>query len=102
MPLKQQIFDEILVNAADNKQRDPAMDRIDVVVEENLDSDPSSRLCISVTNNGQGIPVEVHEKEGEWMLATVVHQLTSRSSNSQYPSGIQLCVTFLYLLLVNW
>ena len=33
-----QIFDEILVNAADNKQRDPKMDtiKIDIKPEENL------------------------------------------------------------------
>lgn len=41
------IFDEILVNAADNKQRDKKMDciRIEIKPEENL---------ISVWNNGQG------------------------------------------------
>lgn len=41
------IFDEILVNAADNKQRDPKMDciKVDINVETNT---------ISVWNNGQG------------------------------------------------
>jgi DNA topoisomerase II len=41
------IFDEILVNAADHKQRDPNMNTIKVIInpEQNL---------ISVWNNGQG------------------------------------------------
>lgn len=49
------IFDEILVNAADNKQRDPDMDRMDVTI------DPDDNT-ISVKNNGRGIPVEMHKE----------------------------------------
>ena len=48
------IFDEILVNAADNKQRDKNMDEIRVVVDRD-------HGLISVRNNGRGIPVEMHE-----------------------------------------
>lgn len=48
------IFDEILVNAADNKQRDKKMNTIDV----NIDREKGE---ISVLNNGRGIPIEVHE-----------------------------------------
>jgi DNA topoisomerase-2 len=50
------IFDEILVNAADNKQRDPSMDKleIDISAENNT---------ISVKNNGKGIPIEFHKNE---------------------------------------
>jgi len=40
------------------------MDWIAVTIEEKSDSDPGSKLCISITNNGMGIPVEMHEKEG--------------------------------------
>ena len=39
------IFDEIIVNAADNKQRDPNMDRMEVVVDQENNT-------ISVMNNG--------------------------------------------------
>ena len=47
--------DEILVNAADNFQRDNRMNciQVDIVPEENL---------ISVWNNGQGIPIEIHKE----------------------------------------
>ena len=48
------IFDEILVNAADNKQRDPTMKKIKVVVD-------CEKGEISVENDGAGIPVEIHQ-----------------------------------------
>ncbi len=48
------IFDEILVNAADNKQRDPSMKQIKVVVDREKGE-------ISVENDGRGIPVEIHQ-----------------------------------------
>lgn len=48
------IFDEIMVNAADNKQNDPNMKNIKVVVDREKGE-------ISVENDGRGIPVEIHE-----------------------------------------
>ena len=48
------IFDEILVNAADNKQNDKNMDTIKVTVDREKGE-------ISVWNNGKGIPIEIHE-----------------------------------------
>lgn len=47
------IFDEILVNAADNKQNDPNMNEIRVTVDRESGE-------ISVWNNGKGIPIEIH------------------------------------------
>jgi DNA topoisomerase-2 len=47
------IFDEILVNAADNKQNDPNMKHIKVVMDREKGE-------ISVENDGSGIPVEIH------------------------------------------
>nr|XP_043611251.1 DNA topoisomerase 2 [Erigeron canadensis] len=73
------IFDEILVNAADNKQRDPKMDtvRVNINVEENL---------ISVYNNGDGIPVEIHQEEGVYVPELIFgHLLTS----SNYDDSIK-------------
>ena len=48
------IFDEILVNAADNKQRDKNMDAMKVTIDRESGE-------ISVYNNGRGIPIEIHE-----------------------------------------
>ncbi|XP_014222609.1 DNA topoisomerase 2 isoform X1 [Trichogramma pretiosum] len=65
------IFDEILVNAADNKQRDPDMDciKIDIDAESNT---------ISVWNNGKGIPVVVHKGENMYVPTMIFgHLLTS-------------------------
>lgn len=73
------IFDEILVNAADNKQRDPKMDSVKVTidVEKNL---------ISVYNNGDGIPVEIHQEEGVYVPEMIFgHLLTS----SNYDDSIK-------------
>lgn len=47
------IFDEILVNAADNKIRDPKMDTLKVTVDKETNT-------VSVFNNGRGIPIEMH------------------------------------------
>ena len=50
------IFDEVLVNAADNKQRDPTMNKIEVTIS-------AATSTISVWNNGACVPVVMHEKE---------------------------------------
>lgn len=47
------IFDEILVNAADNKQNDSNMKNIKVVMDREKGE-------ISVENDGAGIPIEIH------------------------------------------
>lgn len=65
------IFDEILVNAADNKQRDPSMS----VLKVSIDSKTGE---ISVYNNGRGIPVEVHGEHGKYIPELIFgHLLTS-------------------------
>ena len=65
------IFDEILVNAADNKQRDKNMDTIAVTVDREKGE-------ISVYNNGRGIPIEIHEKEKIYIPEMIFgHLLTS-------------------------
>ncbi|EKX38687.1 hypothetical protein GUITHDRAFT_158481 [Guillardia theta CCMP2712] len=71
------IFDEILVNAADNKQRDKTMDTLKVVI----DPEESS---ISVYNNGCGIPVEMHKEENCWVPELIFgHLLTSSNYNDK-------------------
>ncbi|XP_049270629.1 DNA topoisomerase 2-alpha [Rhipicephalus sanguineus] len=71
------IFDEILVNASDNKQRDKNMDciKIEINPEQNF---------ISVWNNGQGIPVVEHRVE-KMHVPTLIfgHLLTSSNYNDE-------------------
>lgn len=60
------IFDEILVNAADNKQRDPNMRKIKV----NISADR-----IMVENDGAGIPVELHAEHKRYIPQMVFGEL---------------------------
>lgn len=67
------IFDEILVNAADNFVRDPTMNRIDIEIrpEENL---------ISVWNNGAGIPIVIHKEHKIYVPHMIFGQLLTSSN----------------------
>lgn len=67
------IFDEIIVNAADNKQRDPNMDKLDITI------DPTTNT-ISVLNNGKGIPVVIH-KEHKCYVPTMIFSQFLTGSN---------------------
>lgn len=67
------IFDEIIVNAADNKIRDPSMDTIKV----NFDLKNNS---ISVYNNGKGIPVRIHKKENVYVPELIFGNLLTSSN----------------------
>ncbi|KAJ3316673.1 DNA topoisomerase 2, partial [Blyttiomyces sp. JEL0837] len=65
------IFDEILVNAADNKIRDKDMD----VIKVNINRETNT---ISIYNNGKGIPIEIHAKEKVYVPELIFgHLLTS-------------------------
>ncbi|EXB68160.1 DNA topoisomerase 2 [Morus notabilis] len=65
------IFDEILVNAADNKQRDPSMDALKVTIDVEQNS-------ISIHNTGDGVPVEIHQEEKVYVPELIFgHLLTS-------------------------
>lgn len=67
------IFDEILVNAADNKQRDRNMSCIKINI------DPENNT-ISVWNNGKGIPVVEHKVEKVFVPALIFGQLLTSSN----------------------
>ncbi|XP_055638882.1 DNA topoisomerase 2 [Toxorhynchites rutilus septentrionalis] len=71
------IFDEILVNAADNKQRDPKMNAIKIEINQETNT-------VSIWNNGQGIPVVMH-KEEKMFVPTMIfgHLLTSSNYNDE-------------------
>jgi DNA topoisomerase-2 len=67
------IFDEILVNAADNKQRDPSMSVLKVEIDENSG-------LISVENNGKGIPIEMHSEYQVYVPELIFGQLLTSSN----------------------
>ncbi|KAL6530462.1 DNA topoisomerase 2 [Orobanche minor] len=67
------IFDEILVNAADNKQRDRSMDRLEVEID-------AENNFVSVFNNGEGIPVAVHKTENVYVPEMIFGQLLTSSN----------------------
>lgn len=71
------IFDEILVNAADNKHRCPKQDTIKIEINQEANT-------ISVYNNGTGIPVEVHKEEKIYVPTMIFgHLLTSSNYNDE-------------------
>uniref|UniRef100_A0A0K0F960 DNA topoisomerase 2 n=1 Tax=Strongyloides venezuelensis TaxID=75913 RepID=A0A0K0F960_STRVS len=70
VPAFVKIFDEILVNAADNKQRDPNMTFIDISV--------SNYEEIRIRNNGKCIPIHVHPTMDLYIPTLLMgHLLTS-------------------------
>lgn len=90
------IFDEILVNAADNKQNDKNMDEIRVTVDREAGE-------ISVWNNGYGIPIEIHSKEKIYIPELIFgHLLTSSNYDDDQQKitggrngyGAKLCNVF--------
>ncbi|KAF2493216.1 type II DNA topoisomerase [Lophium mytilinum] len=90
------IFDEILVNAADNKQNDKNMDKIKVVIDKEAGT-------ISVENNGKGIPIEIHKEHGMYVPEMIFgHLLTSSNYDDDQQKvtggrngyGAKLCNVF--------
>ena len=67
------IFDEIIVNAADNKQRDSNMNRLEVTInpDENY---------IRVWNNGNGIPIVMHKEHGIYVPELIFGHLLTGSN----------------------
>lgn len=73
VPALLKIFDEILVNAADNRQRDPkGTKNIKVTMD-------AERGEISIYNDGKGIPVVVHE-EGMYVPELIFGHLLTGSN----------------------
>ena len=67
------IFDEIIVNAADNKVRDSTTDTIKVTVNPDKGE-------ISVWNNGKGLPIVIHEEEKIYIPEMVFGHLLTGSN----------------------
>ncbi|KAH7135608.1 DNA topoisomerase [Dendryphion nanum] len=77
------IFDEILVNAADNKQNDKNMSEIRVTIDRETGE-------ISVMNDGKGIPIEIHKEHNIYVPEMIFgHLLTSSNydDNQQKVTG---------------
>jgi len=76
VPALYKIFDEILVNAADNLMRDPVgMDTIKVEIDQ-------KKGTVSVWNNGRGLPVVIHKEHAVYIPEMVFgHLLTSDNYN---------------------
>ncbi|CAN6286583.1 unnamed protein product [Urochloa humidicola] len=64
------IFDEVLVYAADNKQRDPRMDFLHLEIKP-------IECRISIYYNGQGVPIELHPEDGAYMPEVVFGDLSN-------------------------
>jgi DNA topoisomerase II len=67
------IFDEIVVNAADNKQRDGSMDRMDITIDVDAN-------MISVLNNGKGIPIHMHAEHQVYVPTLIFGHLLTGSN----------------------
>ncbi|CAM9110054.1 unnamed protein product, partial [Choristocarpus tenellus] len=67
------IFDEIIVNAADNKQRDDAMSKLKVCID-------SENGSISVWNDGRGIPIQMHREHGVYVPELIFGHLLTGSN----------------------
>jgi DNA topoisomerase-2 len=65
IPALIKIFDEILVNASDNRLRSPkSCTRLDVIIDPgSKDRDP----FISIRNDGKGIPIQIHKEENMYV-----------------------------------
>ena len=83
VPALYKIFDEILVNAADNARRDPeGMDLIDVTVD-------ADEARISIMNNGRSVPVQMHKEYNCYVPELVFgHLLTSDNYNDDRRSTV--------------
>ncbi|KAF1977580.1 type II DNA topoisomerase [Bimuria novae-zelandiae CBS 107.79] len=90
------IFDEILVNAADNKQNDKNMSEIRVTLDRETGE-------ISVKNDGKGIPIEIHKEHGIYVPEMIFgHLLTSSNYDDNQAKitggrngyGAKLCNVF--------
>lgn len=78
VPALVKIFDEILVNALDNRLRHPkSCSRLDVIIDQGGETrDP----FILIFNDGKGIPVQMHKKERMYVPELVFGHLLTGSN----------------------
>ncbi|KAL8293500.1 hypothetical protein RQP46_000201 [Phenoliferia psychrophenolica] len=73
------IVDEILVNAADNKVRCETENKAEKMTKLEVTIDVKNK-CISVLNDGEGIPIEKHKTEKIWIPELIFGQLLTSSN----------------------
>jgi DNA topoisomerase-2 len=79
VPALVKIFDEILVNASDNRLRHPkSSTRIDVIIDPG--EEHIREPCIRVANDGKGIPVSMHKHEHMYVPQMVFGVLLTGSN----------------------
>ncbi|KAJ2162828.1 DNA topoisomerase 2 [Coemansia sp. RSA 552] len=97
------IVDEILVNAADNKSRDPTMKKIEVTIDK-------AGGEVSILNDGKGIPVEIHREHNAYVPELIFgHLLTSsnyddkqeKTTGGRNGYGAKLCNIFSHEFVVE-
>lgn len=89
------IFDEILVNAIDHSVRDPTVKKINVTLNQETGE-------ISVYNNGNGIPVDIHPEYKVYAAELIFGNLLSSSNyntkerivGGKNGLGAKLCAVF--------
>lgn len=79
-PALLKVFDEILINAADNKQRDKKMSIIDVNITGTKYKNKLKGFKISVRNDGKGIPIEMHSTEKMYIPELIFGHLLTGSN----------------------
>jgi DNA topoisomerase II len=78
VPALIKVFDEILVNASDNRMRYPkTCKRIDIVIDR---GDEDREPFVRILNDGKGIPVHMHETEKMYVPELVFGHLLTGSN----------------------
>ena len=67
------IYDEIVVNAADNKQRDATMTTLKIEIDQ-------EKGKLSVMNDGKGIPVVIHKEHNVYVPELIFGHLLAGSN----------------------
>jgi DNA topoisomerase-2 len=73
VPALYKIYDEIVVNAADNKQRDASMTFLKIEIDR-------EKGKLSVMNDGKGIPVAMHKEHNVYVPELIFGHLLAGSN----------------------
>ena len=82
-----QIFDEILVNAADNRLRGSEMTFIDVTIG----NDDEGKFRVTVKNDGDIVPLRIDEKEQLYIPELLLGHLMTGSNFNDTEVNMFVC-----------